>query len=252
MTGKTYDRPRQDREAHLPVARVGGRYVTAYNPEIALQIVERIAQGETISAICAKGSGMPHPVTFKRWVVNQPDLARALDAARKISAQSLEEEAIDAAREIKRAQRDGTQVRAVEVLLNQLRWSAERRDPGQFGTKAPISVRVPITIVSSLDMGKAQGQILDGNDVYKLSVTRKTSENEAIEASYQDVSDNPLVEASKKWSEKSAGAENLAHSPTLSAKTPSKTRQRAKESAQEQAKSPIEPCPEGLGPRDDQ
>lgn len=236
MSSKTRDRPEQDREAHLPIARVGGRYVTAYNPEIALQIVERVAEGETITQICGKGTGMPHPVTFKRWVVNQPDLARALDAARKISAQSLEEEALDAAREIKAKHRDGTHVRAVEVLLNQLRWSMERRDAAQFGTKAPISVRVPITIVSSLDMGKVQGQILGGDDVYKLSVTRKESESEAIEASYQEVSGNPLVEASKKWSEKSAGAENLAPSRTHSAKTRSKTPREAKESGSEPEK----------------
>lgn len=210
----TADRPQQDKDAHLPIQRIGGRYVTKYEPEIALQIVERVAQGETLRTICAKGSGFPHPVTFKRWVVNNPDLARALDAARKISAQSLEEEALDAAREIKRAQRDGTQVRAVDILLQQLRWSAERRDPAQFGTKAPVSIRVPISIHTTLDMGKVQGQVIDGTDVYKLAVRQDKSPETAIQATRQSPGGKPVLRGNPKW------RKDPSPSPTSSEKEP--------------------------------
>jgi hypothetical protein len=179
--------------------RVGGRYVTQYVPEVALEIVERIARGETINKICEKGSGYPHPVTFKRWVVNNPELARAIDAARKLSAQSLEEEALDAAREIKAAQRDGTHVRAVEVLLAQLRWSAERRDPAQFGTKAPVSIRVPIQINTTLDMGVVKGDV-EGKDIYTISAKMLESPETAIkDAAQERGNDKPIVKGAKPW-----------------------------------------------------
>lgn len=194
--------PKQDKEAHLPAMKVGGRYVTTYNPEIALEIVERIAQGETINAICAKGTGFPHPVTFKRWVVNQPDLAKAVDAARKISAMSLEEEAIDAARQIKLVQKDGTQVRAFEVLLQQLRWSAERRDPATFGARTPVSIRVPIQINTTLDMGKDEQGMSDGKSIYTIQATHKVSADTAIKASREYEQANPLVQGAKLGEEK--------------------------------------------------
>ena len=174
------DYPKQDKDAGLPAVRVGGRFVTQYNPQVALQIVERIAQGETLTTICARGSGFPNPVTFKRWVVGQPELAKAMEAARLISAQSMEDEALDAARAIKAAQRDGTQVRAFEVLLQQLRWSMERRDAARFGTKAPISIRVPIQITTSLDMGKVDDTEVDGRSIYTISATHTKSVDEAI------------------------------------------------------------------------
>ena len=39
------DTPQQDRKAGLSRERQGGRYVTAYSPELALKICERIAEG---------------------------------------------------------------------------------------------------------------------------------------------------------------------------------------------------------------
>lgn len=190
----TPDRPKQDKELGLAKERVGGRFVTTYDPDMALKILERVAQGETINQICKSGSGFCHPVTFKRWVVNNPELAKALSAARQLSAMSLEEEALDAAREIKSKQRDGTQVRAFEVLLQQLRWSAERRDPAQFGTKAPVSVKVPITINTTLALGSAESAQADTKNIYNLAAKLQRSVDTAVQdAEFTEIS-KPLVE----------------------------------------------------------
>ena len=189
------DHPAQDKAAGLPAEKLGGRYVTTYNPDVALQIIERIVEGETINAICVKGSGFPHPVTFKRWVVNNPQLAKAVDAARQLSAQSLEEEALDLSREIRRSQRDGTQVRAYEVALGQLRWSAERRDPAKFGTKAPVNIRIPIQINTTLDMGAdAQSAALD-KGIYTLDARVNVVPDNAIDEAQSLEFTEPLVEA---------------------------------------------------------
>lgn len=187
------DYPSQDKQANLPAERIGGRYITQYNPDIALKIVERMAEGETIAKICEKGSGFPHPTTFKRWVVNNPELAKAVDAARKLSAQSMEEEALDAAREIKRSQRDGTHVRAVEILLQQLRWSMERRDPAQYGTKAPVNIRVPIQVNTTLALSEDAGSIIDGKSIYKIEARQNVSPDRTIEQAKSTEYVVPLV-----------------------------------------------------------
>lgn len=194
-SSKVADYPRKDKEAGLPSVRVGGRFITRYDPALSLEIVEKVAQGETINQICKLDARYPHPVTFKRWIVNNPELAKAYDAARRISAEAFEEEAIDVAREIKRAQRDGTQVRAYEVLLQQLRWSAERRDPAKYGTRAPISIRVPIQINTSLDMGKNDDGEIDSKNIYTISANHSANVEDAVKASSEIVVTNPLAAA---------------------------------------------------------
>lgn len=195
---KVADHPTQDQALNLPVTRVGGRFVTKYDPDIALQIVERVAEGETISKICEKGSGFPHAVTFKRWVINNPILAKALDAARLLSAQAMEEEALDVARSIRAKQRDGTEVRAAEVLLQQLRWSMERRDAAKFGNKVPVSIRVPIQINTTLDMGAAIDGMEDGKSIYTISASHNVSPQAAIEASHSvEITDQVSKEGQK-------------------------------------------------------
>lgn len=192
------DRPKQDKEAGLPKERVGGRFVTTYDPEIALRILEKVAEGHTINKICAAGSGFPHPVTFKRWILNNPELARAYDVAYRLSAGSLEEEALEQARAIRLHHKDGTEVRATEVLLSQLRWSASRRDPAKFGDKAPISVRVPINIHTTLDLGEVADDKVDGKSIYKVSAMRTDSVENAVEASKDTEIVIPLVTAKQK------------------------------------------------------
>lgn len=189
----TADRPAQDKKAGLPATRIGGRYVTSYDPEIALEIVEQIAQGHTIREICKPGTKFPHPVTFKRWVINNPDLARAYKAARLLSAEAFEEEALDLAREIRLKQQDGTQVRAYEVAMAQLRWSAERRDPEQYANRGQVNVRVPIQITTTLDMGSVVSSEVDGKSIYKISAKRLDSVENAVAEADKGQSDTPIV-----------------------------------------------------------
>lgn len=174
------DRPRQDDNNRLRKVDVGGRYMTEYDPAKALEILERIAEGETLSAICKGKEGMPHPKTFKRWVVNNPELAKAYQAAVVLSAGSLEEEALDSARAIALQPKDGTHVRAVEVKLNQLRWSMERRDPSKFGQRNQINVRVPVQIITPIDLnlGSSGNNIAD---IYTIEATQ-----------YKEFSDDPV------------------------------------------------------------
>lgn len=161
--------PKQDKEQNLPRVVVGDRFVTQYNPVKALEIVERLADGETLNKICRGQPGFPAPTTFKRWVSNNPDLAKALKAAIVMSAQSFEEEALDTARAIAKNPVDGTAVRAAEVKIKQLQWSAERRDASMFGQRNQINLKVPVQIITTLNLG--EGDALPADSIYTLDLT---------------------------------------------------------------------------------
>lgn len=157
--------------------------VSTYNPELALAIVERIAQGETLNAICAKGTGLPHPSTFRRWVGLYPELSKAYSGAREVSAHSLEEEALDIARELNgpnRKKLTPTEIRALDVALDQLRWSAVRRNPKAYSERGAMHITVPIQINTSLDLAGPKV-----TDVYTISANVEippTPEEEAANA----------------------------------------------------------------------
>lgn len=183
------DYPVQDQRIGLPRTRVGGRFVTAYDNELALTICERIAEGQTLTAIC-RDDGMPHRQTFHRWVVNYPELARAYAAAREISAHSMEEEALEIARTLATEGRDftSTKVRAYDTAIGQLRWSASRRNPKTYSERGAVQITVPIQINTSLDLGDGGMVGVEHPDIYKL---------EAV-TGYKEVDDKELMQTGDK------------------------------------------------------
>lgn len=71
---------------------------TDYSPETAAEICRRIADGESLTAIC-KGRGMPERQTVRVWRSKYPEFNDSLQRAREDQADSLVDEALDAARE---------------------------------------------------------------------------------------------------------------------------------------------------------
>lgn len=135
----------------------GASRVTAYDAKVAETILMKIADGATLREI-AKIPGMPTKSTIQRWIMKYPELAQAWKAAREMSASSLEEEALDMARVLKKQTGfTGTKVRAFEVAMNQFRWSAAHRDPATFGQTTQPNLVIPIQINTSLDLGDGKG-----------------------------------------------------------------------------------------------
>lgn len=191
------DTPQQDRKLRLPRTLVGGRFLTAYDPDIAMRIVEKVAEGELLIDICdpKNTDGFPHRTTFNRWVILFPELAKAYHAARQMSAMPFEEKALKLSEELRIDPGNGTKVRAYEVALNQLRWSASRRDPSQFGDKANVNIKVPVQIITALNLGQEGGALLEGKaeNVYDLSavVDVESSEVEQEDLTPIDI-DGPM------------------------------------------------------------
>ncbi len=161
MTQKRKDMPSGERRE-----RFGSRSITKYSPELALKICEKVAEGATLLDIC-KGTGMPHRTSFWRWVMLYKDVAVSYQAARELSAQSLEEEALSMARTLTGPNNFTTvKVRAFDIAMQQLRWSATRRDPSKYGQKAKETITVPIQINTTLDLG---GDMRDGQGIYTIT-----------------------------------------------------------------------------------
>ncbi len=182
------DVPAQDTKLGLTRQRSGGRFVTKYSPDLGLQICEKVAEGMTLIAIC-KLEGMPHRQTFHKWVVNNPDLTRAYSAARELSSYAMEEEALDLARDI-RSRPDLTSqiVRAYDIGMNQLRWSAMRRNPQVFSEKAAIKITVPIQINTGLDLGgtSASGGTKAFPNIYEVDAEVETIIDDPKKTTYKE------------------------------------------------------------------
>jgi len=174
------DTPQQDRDLKLPRTKIGERYLTAYDPSLALQIVEKIAEGELLKEICTLKNRLPAASTFLKWVARVPELAQAYAAAKEISALSMEEEAISTARALIKAPGTTQKLRAAEILINQLRWSAQRRDPKQYGDKTDAKITVPIQINTTLDMGEGQGSSVEQPDIYTIEVNPGSDPTEGV------------------------------------------------------------------------
>lgn len=190
------DAPAQDRNLGLARINVGGRYFTKYDPNIALDIVERVAEGELLSKITAK-SATPQTVTkqtFLRWVATVPELSTAYSAALQISAHSFEEMAIDRAQRVADAPGSPQNVSAASLLISQYRWSAARRNPTRYSDKGNTQIVVPVNISTSLNLGSMKNTVdVEVPDIYtiKIPASVEDAEFEEITSERSEVQDIP-------------------------------------------------------------
>lgn len=162
---------RQDAVLGFKRTEINGKFMTAYDPAAAMEICARVAEGYLLKQICTLENKLPAAATFQKWCTVYPDVARAYQAARQLSAQAFEEVNLGMAHELSQpgVGLTAVEVRAKEVAMNQFRWSAARRDPGQYGDKATVSVRVPVHITTNLDMGvEATESTPDHPDIYAI------------------------------------------------------------------------------------
>lgn len=185
------DRPqRERRDLNLPAIERGGRFFTKYEPNIALDIVERIANGELLSKITA-ADATPLTITrstFLRWVASVPELAQAYASARQLSATAFEEMAIDKAEKTAADPKSPQNVSAASLLVGQYRWSAARRNPTTYSDKGNTQIVVPVTINTTLDMGTGRmGQDVEIPDIYAIQLP----EAQVEEGEFVEVTDEP-------------------------------------------------------------
>jgi hypothetical protein len=153
------------------LTRTKGRPPSVYRPELAIEICERVAEGETLRQIC-QSDGMPTATTFRRWVVAEEPLREAWHAARELKADTLFDEALDMARAV--AEEPGTtqRLRGYDLAMQQLRWSAGKLNPAKYSERSQLSFIVPIQINTSLDLGQP-GAVTEQGSVYEVKAEIK-------------------------------------------------------------------------------
>ena len=129
-------------------------HLREYNPLVCANIIERVANGETLRGIC-KQDGMPDRTSFQSWVVAYPDLRSAWEAARRVKAHTLFDEALDAARDLKERAGDvgAAEVNALRVAIDTLKWTAGKLNPQEYGDKSITTPAIAIQINCGLDLG---------------------------------------------------------------------------------------------------
>lgn len=123
--------------------------------QLMFDIIERVAYGWTLKEL-ENDPKFPPVSVFLAWMVKNPEFNQLWHKAREISSYSLEDEALYLLREARKgggALQSQNYLRALQMLVEQLRWSADKRNTGVFGSKNQASIVVPIQINTTLDLG---------------------------------------------------------------------------------------------------
>lgn len=164
----------------------GGR-PSSYNREVAFEICERVASGETLSSI-SQDSHMPSVTTVYRWLHIHKTFAQSFAHARYLQSHSLINKAVDAADDCKT--RDEAHVARVksDVYLK----VASRLNPEEYGEKREKSAALQINIHSNLDDPRT---LADQRGEYRITY----DDAEVVESYDQDASLDNLKDAGIEW-----------------------------------------------------
>lgn len=164
----------------MPENVIDRKLPVKYDPEIALRIAEEIAAGKTLVEVAAL-DGIPSRTTIYRWLAVYPKFFDAYERAREVSAQSFEDEALQMARDLAGTNDfTGTKVQAYNIAMQQLRWSAARRDKARYGQQTQVTSVVPIQINTTLNLAQeGQPKATDiATSVYTIEMTASVPEAE--------------------------------------------------------------------------
>lgn len=110
--------------ADLPVKKTPFKYTLP----IAQQIVQRVREGKSISAI-AKEAGMPKAAVVYDWSRLHPDFREALDMARRDRAEYYHDKVIAEVEELSEKE----DVPVVKERVSAYKWAAEKGNPEKYG-----------------------------------------------------------------------------------------------------------------------
>lgn len=105
-----------------------------YTPELAAEIVRRIALGQTIVQICTS-PGMPTWPTIVDWRLSRPDFATLYSQARESSADMFESIALQTAEKA-----TFLDYSARRLYVDTLKWAAAKRKPRVYGDRSEMVV----------------------------------------------------------------------------------------------------------------
>ena len=129
----------------------------SYSDELAAAILDRLAAGETLKAIC-RSEGMPDAATLWRWRDANREFRAAYDRAREVSAEIYAGETIEIADDGRNDwmeangkddagwQLNGEHVRRSDIRIKSRQWYAAKLAPGRFGERSQVEVSGKLTL----------------------------------------------------------------------------------------------------------
>lgn len=124
---------------------------TPYTPELADQIINRLADGETLIRI-TRDDGMPHTSAIHQWISTYPDFAERYQKARQHAATSLVEQMMEEVAAEERPE----QVGLTRLKMETKRWVASKFNPQAFGDTRKIDITGEIKHTHSLSLTEEQ------------------------------------------------------------------------------------------------
>lgn len=98
-----------------------------YTPEVASAICDKIAEGESLRAICA-ADDMPDRTTVRRWLSQNEDFRLQYAHAREEQADFYADEIVDIADEAEDAQ-------IARLRVDARKWKASKLAPKKYGDR---------------------------------------------------------------------------------------------------------------------
>ena len=133
---------------------------SSYSEELAEDICERLANGESLRAICSE-EGWPSTTTVKRWLRAREDFRAQYALAREEQAEALFDEIVDIAD--KAGNSEGLTVDMARVRIDARKWVAGKLAPKKYGDKTTIeaSATVKVEHTRKLDISTLSDDQLD-------------------------------------------------------------------------------------------
>ena len=127
---------------------------SAYTDELASEICERIARGESLKSIC-RDKGMPPESTFRRWVLEDYGGLAALYArAREMQTECFVDEIVAIADSVADCT-DSSIVHAARLAIDTRKWIASKMLPKRYGDRLDVESAGSLTIKIVHGLGDA-------------------------------------------------------------------------------------------------
>jgi len=140
----------------------GGR-PSAYTIEISNVICERIANGESLKAIC-EDEGMPSKSSVFKWLSERDEFSERYARAREAQADALFDEILSIADDgqndwmERRGEDDagwvanGENIRRSQLRIDARKWMAGKLRPKKYGEKLDVDLNGKITLVPQISI----------------------------------------------------------------------------------------------------
>lgn len=159
----TEGKPRQKRSSDQPSegkARPRGGRPGSYNPEIADEIVHRLAEGEALIAIC-RDAHMPARSTVHGWYIDDVEgfaakYARARDAGLERMAEETIEIADDSGLDVVMTddgpRPDGEVINRAKLRVDTRKWLLSKLAPKRYGDRLQVDATVSVEAMDDSEL----------------------------------------------------------------------------------------------------